>query len=210
MSLSADVLLSQFYFPPRLLHCTCSSLLVVTPPSSSQKRPSSKRRNQGVSLASILEPLCLVPNLAISSEYYLKNVLEQQCTPFSTKKISWLAVSHHKFTIFLLHCHQRTKNCWMIIYLSRITPRHLSIHRLLLPSHTRMQPTTINRWNSTQRAVTKSTMLTCLPFQMRNGIWILQLQCQAANISTSTNSITSTQTLSTTRVTSPKRFRRYP
>jgi len=31
MSLWVDVPLSQFYFPPRLLHCTCSSLLIVTP-----------------------------------------------------------------------------------------------------------------------------------------------------------------------------------
>jgi len=82
----SDILLSQFYFPPRLLHCTCSSLLAVTPPSSSQRRPFSKRRNRGVSLVSILEPLCLAANLAISSEYRLKNVSQQQCTPFSTKK----------------------------------------------------------------------------------------------------------------------------
>jgi len=31
MSLSADVFFSQFFFPPRLLHCNSSSLLVVTP-----------------------------------------------------------------------------------------------------------------------------------------------------------------------------------
>ena len=37
------------------------------------------------------------------------------------------------------------------------------------------------------------------------SIWILQLQRQAASISTSTISITSTQTLSPTRVMSPKR-----
>jgi len=86
MSLSADVtvLLSQFYFPPRLLHCTCSSLLAATPPSSSQRRPFLKRRNRGVSLASILEPLYLAANLAISSGYSLKNILQQQGTPFST------------------------------------------------------------------------------------------------------------------------------
>jgi len=72
MSLSADVFLSQFLFPPRLLHCNCSSLLNVTPP-------------RGVSLVSILEPLCLAGNLAISCGYHLKNVSQQQCTPFSTK-----------------------------------------------------------------------------------------------------------------------------
>jgi len=75
-SLSADVHLSQFYFPQRLLHCTFSSRLVVTPPSSSQRQHSRKKRNQWGLLASILEPLCLVANLAISSGYHLKNVSE--------------------------------------------------------------------------------------------------------------------------------------
>jgi len=46
----------------------------------------SKRRNRGVSLATILELLCLAANLAISSGYRLKNVSQQQYTPFSTKK----------------------------------------------------------------------------------------------------------------------------
>ena len=113
MSLWADVLLSQFYFQPRLLHCTCSSLLAATPPSSNQRRHFSKRRNRGVSLASILAPLCLAVNPAISSGYHLKNVSQQQCTPFSTKKISRLAVSHHESTIFLLHYHQ----LYMYIYI---------------------------------------------------------------------------------------------
>jgi len=117
------------------------------------------------------------------------------------EKNSRLAVSHHESTIFLLHYHQLTTNCSMIIYLSHITLRHLSIHRSLLSSHTHIPAMTINRWNSTQRAMTKNTMPTCLLFQFRKGIRTLQLQCQAANISTSTNSINSTQTLSTTRVT---------
>ena len=85
MSLSADVFFSQFFFPPRLLHCNCSSLLVVTPPFSSQRQPSSKGRKRGVSLASILEPLSLAANLAISCGYHLKTVSPQQCTPLSTK-----------------------------------------------------------------------------------------------------------------------------
>jgi len=104
-----------------------------------------KKTLGGVSLASILKPLCLAANLAISSGYHLKNVSHQQCTPFSAISFSQLAVSHHEFTIFLLHCHQLTANCLMIIYLSHITPRHLSIHGLLLPSHTHIQATTINR-----------------------------------------------------------------
>jgi len=171
MSLSADVPLSHFYFPPRLLHCTCSSLVDVTPPSSSQRWPSSKRRNRGASLASISEPLCLAANLAISSGYHLENVSQQQCMPFSKIFFSRLAVSHHESKIFLLHCHQLKCNCSMIIYLSHITPRHLSIHTLLLPSHTRVQATTINRWNSTQRTMTKNTLPTFLPFQLKQGIW---------------------------------------
>jgi len=79
------------------------------------------RRNRGVSLASMLKPLCLAANLAISSGYRLKNVSQQQCTPFSTIFFSRLAVSHHESTIFLLHCHQLTTNCSMIIYLSHVT-----------------------------------------------------------------------------------------
>jgi len=155
MSLLVDVLLSQFYFPPRLLHCTCSSLLAATPPSSNKRRHFSKRRNRGVSLASILEPLCLAANLAISSGYHLKNVSQQQCTPFLTKNFSRLAVSHHESTIFLLHCHQLTTKCSMINYLSHITLRHLNIHRLLLSSHTHI-PAMKKSWNSTLRAMTKS------------------------------------------------------
>ena len=83
-SLGGCVLFSIF-FPPSLLHCNCSSLLVVTPPFSSQRQPSSKRRKRGVSLASILEPLSLAANLAISCGYHLKTVSPQQCTPLSTK-----------------------------------------------------------------------------------------------------------------------------
>ena len=40
-----------------------------------------------------------------------------------------LAVSHHESMIFLLHCHQLTMNCSMIIYLSHSTLCRLSIHR---------------------------------------------------------------------------------
>jgi len=146
-----------------------------------------------------MEPLCLAANLAISSGYCLKNVSQQQCTPFSTKKFSRLAVSHHESTIFVLHYHELTTNCSMIIYLSHITLRHLSTHRLLLSSHTHIPAMTINRWNSTQRTMTKNSTPTCLPFQLRKGIWKLQLQCQAANILRGEVSLSRTVSPSTAR-----------
>ena len=77
-----------------------------------------KKRNREVLLASILETLCLMANLAISSGHHLKTVSQQQCTLFSTKKYSQLAVSHHVYTMFLLHCHPLTTNCWIVIYLA--------------------------------------------------------------------------------------------
>jgi len=63
--------------------------------------------------------------------------------------------------LFLLHCHQLTTKCSMIIYLSHITLRHLNIHRFLLSSQTHI-PATTNSWNSTLRAMTKNQMITCL------------------------------------------------
>jgi len=56
-----------------------------------------------------------------------QNVFEQQCTPFSTKFVSRLAVSHHESTIFLLHCHQLTTNCSISVSHYTLSPQHTQV-----------------------------------------------------------------------------------
>ena len=192
MSLSADVLLSRFYFSPPPLHLFkpfgCHATILK--PEVALLKKTQPRGLTGLHVGTALPRDQSGYLIWIPSE---KRITTAVHAVFD-EKFSRLAVSHHESTIFLLHYHQLTTNCSMIIYLSHITLRHLSMHRLLLSSHTHI-PAMKNLWNSTLRAMTKNRMMACLPFQLMKEISTLQLQCQSANILTSTNSINSTQTL---------------
>jgi len=121
--------------------------------SQARGRPSEKNATEGSYLHLYWNRFASCP---ISSEYHLENVSQQQYTPFSTKNFSWLAVSHHVSTIFLLHYHPLTTNCTIVIYLapsSHYTPRpqHIGASCRATLIFTRRRSTTGTRSNERRR-----------------------------------------------------------